>query len=176
MSVGTFTTKNGHTVMFDEADRVIATQRRYYGATLAGRVYPRRSLTVDGRDVSRTLGQDILLPRPGVNVVYRDGNPLNCTRANLALATVAQRTATQRRTNRSGYRGVYPHGRNFHAQGWNGQSVYLGSFATAVEAAVAYDAWAGATFGAHATLNFPHADPFLVTGRLRKALDKADAE
>lgn len=111
----------------------------------------------DGRDACDVMGRFILDCPPDQNVVYLDGDGLNCQRSNLAVATVAQRTARETRVNKTGYRGVYkrPCGR-FAAQIWSGGSItWLGYHQDAPAAARAYDAAAREAFGPHATLNFP---------------------
>jgi len=73
-----------------------------------------------------------------------DGNKLNNQRSNLRLCTIAQNGHNRgpNKNNRTGYKGV------FHALGYNGftskigvngKGIYLGSFKTPEEAALAYN-------------------------------------
>lgn len=89
-----------------------------------------------------------------------NGGGLDNRRANLRLSTPREEGARRRlnRNNRSGYRGV-----SWHAQTgkWRAGIVrrplklHIGYYATAAEAARAYDARACELFGEHAYRNFP---------------------
>lgn len=92
---------------------------------------------------------------------HRDRNGLNCTRANLRIATYAQNSSNIpiSRRNVSGYKGVAPdrqHPALWRAEICAKNKLYrLGSFATAEEAARVYDAAARRLHGEFAYLNFP---------------------
>lgn len=94
----------------------------------------------------------------GVEVDHKDGNGLNCQRANLRLATRSQNqwNRGKQANNTSGYKGVYWHKQRdkWHAQiAVNGKRVHLGYFATAEAAAAAYDNAARELHGAFARTN-----------------------
>lgn len=98
------------------------------------------------------------LPR----VDHRDRDGLNNRRLNLRFATQSQNLAnSERRRAKSGYRGVKPITKPGRIKIWQAnirvhpRSIYLGAFATAEEAARAYDARAQKEFGEFARLNFP---------------------
>lgn len=102
----------------------------------------------------------ILGAPPGVRVDHKDGDGLNCRRANMRLATSAQNAWNTRGPirNRTGFRGVFKHTGGYRAvitQG--GVKLRLGVFATPEEAAVAFDTSARQLRGEFATLNFPDA-------------------
>jgi hypothetical protein len=91
---------------------------------------------------------------------HKDGDKLNNRRENLRFATIQGNVTNSRiKPNKSsGYRGVSKCHRRFKAIICShGNTVYLGRFATAEEAARAYDAKARELHGDFATLNFPEA-------------------
>lgn len=104
-----------------------------------------------------------LLDAPDHLVVdHRNGNPLDNTRSNLRLATPSQNAANSQPMNRSKYgRGVMKVSHNaprpFRATiRVNGVSLHLGYFATAHEAAAAYDRAAVMHYREFAVLNQPN--------------------
>ncbi len=96
----------------------------------------------------------------GSDVDHRDGNGLNCCKANLRLCDKAKNQANRGRPsqNKSGYKGV--HWTNYY-QCWlakiqiNNKSIYIGRFSDPIEAALAYDSKARELFGEFARPNFP---------------------
>ena len=88
------------------------------------------------------LHREILAAPAGSRVDHVDGDGLNNRRSNLRFCTAAENTANsvvERRKRLAGYRGVTAHRRKFRAQIKTGERrIYLGSFATAEEAAAAY--------------------------------------
>ena len=93
----------------------------------------------------------------GVLIDHRNRNPLDNRRCNLRFATVSQNLMNMRKADakRSRYKGVA-----YGKEGWqsqimkDGQSRWLGYFASEIEAARAYDAAARELFGEFAFLNF----------------------
>lgn len=84
---------------------------------------------------------------------------LNNTDNNLRSGTAAQNNQNRRSwiNNRSGFKGVSPHGNKYVAQiTHNGQHTYIGIFSIPEEAARAYDRKAAELFGEFAWLNFPN--------------------
>lgn len=94
-------------------------------------------------------------------VDHRDGDGLNNRMDNLRPATCAQNSANQARpvSNTSGYKGVSWRKRDRRWYAYikvNGKQCHLGSYATAQDAAHAYDAAAIAAWGEYARPNFPY--------------------
>jgi len=98
------------------------------------------------------------LTDPKVQVDHWDRNGLNNQRSNLRITrTQNQHNTGLRKDNASGYKGVYW---DEDRQKWvanigiKGKRKYLGSFTTAEEAALAYDAKAREVFEEFAYINF----------------------
>lgn len=111
-----------------------------------------------------TMGMHRLImgapPFPGAQVDHINGNKLDNRSANLRWATRSQNQANTglRKTNSSGYKGVYWHkekGRWRAMISFEGRLRHIDYYDTAEEAARAYDAAAIELFGEFAVLNFP---------------------
>jgi hypothetical protein len=102
----------------------------------------------------------ILDPEPHLLVDHRDFDGLNNQRYNLRVATEQQSTAHRHMPTSRPYRGVYKHRSIWKARiGHSRKLLYIGSFPTACEAALAYDAMALKLYGEFAVLNLPTEDP-----------------
>lgn len=93
---------------------------------------------------------------PGQQADHANRNSLDNRRSNLRPATPSQNSAnTAWRGNAAGYRGVrHVYGRYHAIVKKHGKRRYSPSFATAIEAAQAYDQLAAEAFGEFAVLNF----------------------
>jgi plasmid maintenance system antidote protein VapI len=135
----------------EDYDRVAALHWTRFG-TKNGTVYAFNNLT-------KTLMHRLIMNAPrGVEVDHRDGLGLNNTRANLRLATHAQNMRNCRvyRNNTSGFKGVrWDTSRNkWRAEVQCDRKVhYVGLFASAEDAALAYDKRAIELFGEFARPN-----------------------
>lgn len=103
------------------------------------------------------LHRFLLCPPLGIVVDHIDGDGLNCARANLRLASVSSNAAWgKQRRRKSKYRGVIWSKNRWQARGQHaGKSFYLGRFIEEERAALVWDAWALASHGEFARLNFP---------------------
>jgi len=118
----------------------------YATTKVAGRLtYMHRLLTGAGRDEQ---------------VDHENGNGIDNRRANLRICSRFEnaRNATAR-IGVAGYRGVSPTYSRWAAKiSVEGKKLYIGSFDTPIEAALAYDAAARKHHGSFAVLNFPAAN------------------
>jgi hypothetical protein len=140
-----------------DADRVLAFK---WHATQRGKGFmaaknPKRPV----RDGVAYMHRLILDAKPGQVVDHIDGDTLNNRRSNLRFATSQQNSWNTRRgsTNKSGYKGVHFHhltGKYRAMVRIDGTARHLGLFATAEEAAKAYDTAVKATRGEFAVTNF----------------------
>lgn len=94
----------------------------------------------------------------GMEVDHRNGNGLDNRKVNLRMAssTENKRNVPPVSVNTTGFKGVSRRDGKWRARIWNqGRQQELGVFATAEEAAKAYDTKACELFGEFAWLNFP---------------------
>lgn len=97
---------------------------------------------------------------PTYKVGHKDGNGLNNQRPNLRVAGHEQNNLNRGGWSFSGYKGVSLDGRGFRARiSVNSVQKTLGWYATALEAALAYDDMAHGVFGEFAWFNFPENYP-----------------
>lgn len=127
--------------------------------TRDGRFYPRAVVRIDGKQMWFKMHQ-VLMPVPrGMMVDHIDLNGLNNISRNIRLATSPQNQCNviKRKTNTTGYKGVFfyaPTKRWAARIGHQGKTHAIGYFPTKEEAAMAYDAAAIRLHGEFANLNF----------------------
>lgn len=141
---------NGSTVTVDEEDFWRFWKKRLFSSS-NNIVYFRE----DGR--SYRLHREILGVRDRRIVVYLDGNPRNCTRANLLIQDRGVYGRSRPSKGACRYKGVSP----YRKGKWqatirvDGKLRWLGTFETAEEAAKAYDQAVLEHRGRSGVLNFP---------------------
>lgn len=118
--------------------------------------YARRRVRKCEKESSRLMHRVILNAPPGMEVDHINGDGLDNRRCNLRLATPSQNTANCKRpiTNKTGFRGVYPHRAKYRAKlSVSGRRVVGTLRLTPVEAAEDYNRLALKHHGEFATLN-----------------------
>jgi hypothetical protein len=114
-----------------------------------------------GKRMGHCRMHHIILNLPSsVQVDHKDRNPLNNTKANLRVCTTQQNQCNKAGWGKSGFKGVTRINKKtrnpFQAViAFNRKDRYLGLYATAEEAARAYDRAARELHGEFACLNFP---------------------
>ena len=114
--------------------------------------------TVEGRRdrANTSLHRRVMQAPTGVLIDHKDGNGLNCRKANLREATETQnRQNTRRRSDSTtGFKGVTAHRGRFRARIYvGGREQLIGVYPTADEAARHYDEAAVKAFGEFARTN-----------------------
>lgn len=151
---------SGLVALVDESafEQVVAAGPWHATPPRGGRVYAQRSVRRgDGRRTTQKLHSFLT---GWAQVDHRNGDGLDNQRSNLREATRTQNNANSRRRtdNTSGFKGVTLDARigrwnaRIHV---NGRRRSLGYFATAEQAAVAYDSAAREIFGEFARPNYP---------------------
>ena len=140
----------GKVALVDDCDFERVSTRKWYAAKDTDNLWYAVAVS-DGVRLHR-----FILGVPDL-IDHRNGNGLDCRRSNLRIASVSQNQHNVKVNirNTTGYRGVYRHGRRWYALAQtNKQRFYLGCYATAREAAEAYDQHVRATRGEFGRTNF----------------------
>ena len=146
-----------------DADDFIRLGRfRWCVSEAKGRAYAVRAVMLPASGVCRLLlHREVMRAPTGTFVGFRNGNGLDCRRANLLVLTRQEHQWMMKaKGGKSTYKGVSWHSL---AKKWqvhikhDGKKNYIGLFESEIDAAMAYDGAALATFGPIAFLNFPMA-------------------
>lgn len=157
--------------LIDEADFDRVNEHKWYMQTNLRRDrlyavtgYPNRKNRKEGRSSIIFLHRFILNIEDNTIIVdHINNDSLDCRKNNLRIATLSQNAQNRKRfnSNTSGYKGVSLNKQKKYKHPWvsrlmlKDKSYYLGMYATAEEAAQAYDVKACELFGDFASLNFP---------------------
>lgn len=136
---------------------------------LATNGYAMKSIRVKSTPDSRTkdalvsvyMHRFILNAPADLDVDHLDGNKINNQRHNIQLCTARENAVNWKRSNITNYRGVYENKSRFGAKLWlpGGPGVYVGTYDSPEEAAIAYDIVALTVFGpGHKGFNFSLSD------------------
>ena len=145
----------GFVALIDEADAALVSICNWYASFNGHHPYPYVKGKLPGKPSPSRLHR-FLLGFPSDHVDHIDGNTLNNCRANLRIAspTLSNANVGKRSDSRMQFKGIYANGNRFSAKlTANGRHFYLGTFATARAAALAYDAEAIRRFGSFARTN-----------------------
>lgn len=133
---------------------------RWIAVRIRGKWYAAHRRKMGERWETVYLHRFVLNAPPGVLVDHINGDTLDCRESNLRKATAFENQCNRgaQRQNRSGYKGVifHPTTGKFQARiQAHGKKTHIGYFASAEEAARAYDKFARVIHGEFANLNFP---------------------
>lgn len=148
------------TVLADDEDRDLIAQYKWRitGTTYKGKkwLYACCGKTIDGKPKKIYMHRLIAGAQDGQSVDHINSNRLDNRRENLRLCSHAEnmRNRNKHRCGRK-YKGVKPDGNKFTSKiTARGQTLWLGTFATDIEAARAYDEAAIRLHGEFAKTNF----------------------
>ena len=149
-------TQGGFAVV-DEADRPLVDGLKW---SLNGSGYAQHCRFEGGVAILRVIMHRLLMaPKAGLVVDHINGDRLDNRRCNLRVCTNAENSRNRRPSKNApfGYKGVRASGKSrFAAVVWlDNRSHKIGTFASAEEAARAYDEVIRVHHGAFARLNFP---------------------
>lgn len=127
-----------------------------YTWLLNNKGYAQRSIYNEGTLRTTFIHREVMGAKKGQIVDHINGNPLDNRRSNLRFCTQAENCRNQKLSsnNTSGYKGVHLIGKKWRAMIMvDGKNIHLGMYATAEEAARAYDNTATVEHGEFAKLN-----------------------
>lgn len=145
--------KTDRQILVDDEDFELVSSYVWYAHSYG---YPVRTWMRNGVNFHQYLHR--LVMKTDKNVDHKNGNPLDCRKSNLRIATQRENTYNKKiaKNNMSGYKGVglhKPTGKYRAYIGNNGKTTHLGLFENIEDAAIAYDIAAIQLFGDFARCN-----------------------
>lgn len=155
-------TRGLFTLVDDEDYEALIQYKWQANSVMGGRhFYARRNWRGEGSKPCYTLMHRAIMNAPkGMDVDHIDGDRLNNTRSNLRIVTRSQNLANRGSHGIHGFKGIRIVPKNTNKPygvyiGHNYKQIYLGSYSTVIEAALAYDRKAKELYGDFARLNIP---------------------
>ena len=145
---------HGGFAIVDPMDEPKVSMHKWYAIKFRHTTYARA--TVSGKNTY--MHRLLLAPQKGQEVDHVNKDGLDNRRQNIRVCTRAENMRNASIKNSTGFRGAYhdPANNRYRAEiKVDGARIRLGSFRTAIEAALAYDDAAAQLHGEFATLNFP---------------------
>lgn len=147
-----------HYALIDAADVHLIASRRWGRTRASGKCYAicRENLP-GGKRRNVFMHRLILDPLPNSQVDHINGDALDNRRCNLRQCSHAENMRnTFKRNNKTGFKGVWQHGKGFYAKVSKGdQTARIGPFSTPELAAAAYAGAATILFGEFARFDLP---------------------
>lgn len=148
----------GKVAVIDEADKELVAGVRWCAVRTGYTWYARNYSWVQGKRIALDMHRLLLAAPSSALVDHRDRDGLNNTRANLRICTYGQNIANSKPCGNRQFKGTtfIKRRQKFGATiCCKGKRMWIGTFATEEEAALAYDSKAVELFGEFARLNFP---------------------
>lgn len=147
----------GKVALIDDEDYARVMQFKWHASQIRGKWYA--STTGEG-DKTFYLHRLIMNAPSGVQVDHENNNGLDCRRQNLRIASALENQSNRgmQKNNTSGFKGVTYDDRRRKYQAriqTRGKKLHIGYYATAEQAARAYDKFALVLHGEFANTNFP---------------------
>lgn len=153
-------TASGDVFLVDDDDYIELSKYRWYSLKTHNSIYAHRKTGYKNYDQQLiTMHREIMGNPPGLCIDHINHNTQDNRKENLRICTNAQNKRNSKKRVGRQYKGVYLSKRNkvkkyLSAIGVCGKTVWIGSYYTPEEAALAYDNKAKELFGEYACLNF----------------------